>query len=186
MYIYICMCSTYAFLRYTYIYRIGLCRYVCVESWCMSICTVDTMPVALTLGIGSLGHDSEKVSLELLIEPLRPRQERETRQILYRRWDGASIRPDNRIVLDLLDQGRWSFQCLAIQCTFHVIVSELQLSERCKYERVLYFRRFLGLQSTNCFKQTFWVWNFRHCVCLGAFTWTTHYLSRFASCLNFW
>ena len=82
-------------------------------------------------------------------------------------------------------QGRWSFQCLSIQCTFHVIVSELQLSERCKYERVLYFRRFLGLQSTNCFKQTFWVRNFRHCVCLGAFTWTTHYLSRFASCLIF-
>ncbi len=71
----------------------------------MSICTVDTMPVALTLGIGSLGHDSEKVSLELLIEPLRTRQERETRQILYCRWDGASIRPDNRSVLDLLDQG---------------------------------------------------------------------------------
>lgn len=80
------------------------------------------MCISISLGIGNLGHDSEKGSLELLIfELLLPCQERETRQILYRRWDSASIRPDNRIVLDLLDQGCWSFQCLLIRCTKLII-----------------------------------------------------------------
>ena len=157
----------YALLQYTCVCRIGLCRYVCVY-------------IYISLGIGNLGHDSEKGSLELLIfELLLPCQERETRQILHRRWDSASIRPDNRIVLDLLDQGRWSFQCLLIRCT------KLIIEKRVATFRTLVplFSTFFGPDSKLLFDNShFWVRNVRHRVCLGAFTWTTHYLSRFASC----
>ena len=45
------------------------------------------------------------------------------------------------------------------------------------------FSIFFGPGSKLLFDNNhFWDRNVRHRVCLGAFTWTTHYLSRFASC----
>lgn len=82
-------------------------------------------------------------------------------------------------MLDLLDQGRWSFQCLLIPCT------KLIIEKRVATFRTLVpiFQLFFGPGSKLLFNNNhFWVRNVRHRVCLGAFTWTTHYLSRFASC----
>ena len=83
-------------------------------------------------------------------------------------------------MLDLLDQGRWSFQCLLIRCT--KLISE----KRAATFRTLVppFSTFFRLSGSKLLfnNNHFWIRNVRHCVCLGAFTWTTHYLSRFASC----